>query len=212
MAPPSMTVGRAHFVRPDAIATMLAKALGTSAARVHPFARFIHQKSGGTSAQVERLIGELQRNEFDASDDDTSDDVVSLIVNHCREMPGATQAILRPASCLGNRFAVRVVAHVSGTSIEQAQTDLLPAREAGFIVPEQDACTTYAWVHERVRKAALTCILRVELARLHHSIGCALSQDTSTDELRPHEFDILSHFNWGSAHLSTLFRYEGALS
>jgi serine phosphatase RsbU (regulator of sigma subunit) len=181
----------------DALIPLLADTLGAGSMDAEPLARMLHDKTGGDPLRVNQFLAAVHREGFIDFDDDKNDYLVGLIVNRIREMPEATQAALRTAACLGNRFDVRVVADVGNISVAQANEALRPACVDGLLVIEERARETHLWFHDRFQQAALSAISDAQLPQVRLDIGRAMLRESTPEELRARAFEIAGHLNDG---------------
>src|SRR5207249_1709300 len=102
---------------------------------------------------------------------DITDNVVDLMAAKLRKLPAPTQEALKLAACIGNRFALPVLATVSATTAEATAGSLWDALGEGFVVPPDEpvgggagrgeepgsapsASPSYKFLHDRVQQAA----------------------------------------------------------
>jgi predicted ATPase/signal transduction histidine kinase len=143
-----------------------------------------------------------------------TDNVVELMVRRLRQLPDSAQHALRLAACLGNRFELDTLAITYEKPPADTFGDLLPALEAGFVLPMssleamEDGARPAAllvrrlrFVHDRVQQAAHTLIPPSERASLHLRIGRLLLSHLSPAHQAERLFEIADHLNQGSAFI-----------
>jgi predicted ATPase/signal transduction histidine kinase len=126
-----------------------------------------------------------------------SDNVVDFMVGKLRQLPMATQQLLRLAACVGNVFAQRILllishledAHAVDQGLEPALLEGLVARTG----PEQ-----YRFLHDRIQQAAHALIPAQERKAVHLSIGRLLLASLTPEELQENLFDVVGQLNNGA--------------
>ncbi|MCW6037432.1 AAA family ATPase [Spirulina subsalsa FACHB-351] len=141
--------------------------------------------------------------------------VVDLMINKLKKLPPITQESLKLASCIGNRFSLRILATVSEQSLSEVANSLWDALQEGFIVPSSDAYkipllwkqqeeietipVDYRFLHDRVQQAAYTLIPESEKAITHLKMGRLLLKEVTNIQEDEQLFDIVNHLNAGVA-------------
>ncbi|MCC8994867.1 MAG: diguanylate cyclase [Candidatus Contendobacter sp.] len=121
-----------------------------------------------------------------------TDNVVDLMVGKISRLSPTTQQALQLAACLGNRFALTVLATIYGKSARDTGSDLWEAIQEGLVVTAQ---TEFRFLHDWVQQAAYSLIAPEALGRLHRQIGRQLWHHASPAELEDRIFDITGHLN-----------------
>ncbi|MEO1528763.1 MAG: AAA family ATPase [Planctomycetota bacterium] len=135
-----------------------------------------------------------------------SDNVVDLLLGKLRDLPRDTQRALRLAACLGNKFDLKRLSLLTGTSLRQTAKTLWPAMTERFVLAEEDSykygemdrgnvSPNYRFAHDRLQQAAYCLIEESELAGIHYSVGTSLWRGTSGEELDELVFDIVNHLD-----------------
>ncbi|MFM0367557.1 AAA family ATPase, partial [Paraburkholderia sediminicola] len=136
---------------------------------------------------------------------DFADNVVDLMVDKLRQLPGAAQEALQLAACLGNTFDLRHLALVRGHAaprvrhglgMAESEQGLAAAVRASLIVCNDG---TGKFLHDRIQQAAYSLIPEADRAEVHLRIGRILSASLTADELAEHVFDVANQFNRGAA-------------
>lgn len=143
--------------------------------------------------------------------------IVELIASRIENLPATTQAILKLAACIGNRFSLDILSIVSGKSPGNTASDLYPALQCGLILPLSDAyriplvfeqdesaklnfdCQqiSYKFLHDRIQQAAYSLIPENQKQETHLHIGRLLLQDTPAGSLAENVLDIVNQLNVG---------------
>jgi predicted ATPase/signal transduction histidine kinase len=178
---------------------------------VEPLSARVHEKTGGNPFFLLQLLstlhqeGLLQRTpeggwRWDAEGVQArgySDNVIDFMVGRLRQLPAATQHLLRLAACVGHAFSLPMLATLSGAqTVEQVEQELEPVLQEGFLArsgPEQ-AC----FLHDRIHQAAHALTPEQERPAVHLRIGRLLLASLSPEEVREQLFDVVSQLNAGA--------------
>jgi predicted ATPase/signal transduction histidine kinase/DNA-binding NarL/FixJ family response regulator/tRNA A-37 threonylcarbamoyl transferase component Bud32 len=141
---------------------------------------------------------------------DITDNVVELMIQKLRKLPGSTQLVLQLAACVGNTFDLQTLSTIYKRSSEDTYQDLLSALEEGLVLlnseltlASKDLIHThrvnleFRFLHDRVQQAAYALIEDSAKQVTHLQIGRLLWQDTPSDTLSDKLFEIADHFNIG---------------
>ncbi len=146
----------------------------------------------------------------------TDQSVVDLVASNIRQMPEETQALLKLAACIGNRFSLTVLAVISRRSAGRTAKDLWAALQSGLVLPIsknyqmaliadesadealdlQTHPVSYKFLHDRVQQAAYSLIPDDQKQVTHLNIGRLLQQvDTAAER----SLDVVNQLNRGMA-------------
>lgn len=133
---------------------------------------------------------------------DVAHNVIDLLVERLRNLPGLTQTALKLASCIGNRFTLGTLAGVLDLPIDSVSSALFVALEQGLIVAVNDAigeARAHRFHHDRIQQAAYSLLSEAERCETHLGIGRRLrdSPDRGGDDAL---FDVVKHLD-NAAHL-----------
>ncbi|MBW4509885.1 MAG: AAA family ATPase [Scytonematopsis contorta HA4267-MV1] len=154
-----------------------------------------------------------------------TDDVVEFMAIQLLKLPQETQDVLKLAACIGSQFDLTTLAIVDEKSLEETATDLWKALQEGLILPSShiykffgSGCDvqlkddksvkqknkftidiSYRFLHDRVQQAAYSLISDNEKQATHLKIGKLLLNNTPTNQLEGHIFEIINQFNIGLA-------------
>ncbi|MDC0711316.1 AAA family ATPase [Stigmatella sp. ncwal1] len=225
---------------PQELARWLAEALSCTQEETGSLALLLHQKTHGNPFFVLEFLKTLHQDGLLRFDRDShgelggrrggwiwdlnelravqiTDNVVDLLVGKLQKLLPQTQAALRLAACIGNRFdsALLAIAY-ERTSRETAQ-DLWEAVQEGLILPldssyrllegpspaqedqgEEDIAIHYEFLHDRVQQAAYLLIEEPLRAQVHLTIGRLLRQHLPQSRLDEQLFGVANHLNAGA--------------
>ncbi len=136
---------------------------------------------------------------------DITDNVVQLMIEKLRELPGSTIEVLRLAACVGNHFDLATLAIILEQPTIEIHKHLMPAIKQGLVVPisaremaeEQFFFSAYRFLHDRVQQAAYTMIETRFKRHIHLKIGRLLLKSTPEKERAKRLFEIVDHLNQG---------------
>ncbi|HEY9644796.1 MAG TPA: serine/threonine-protein kinase PknK, partial [Chroococcidiopsis sp.] len=159
-----------------------------------------------------------------------SDNVVELLVIKIQRLNPATQAGLRRAACIGNRFDLQtltVVLHGAGVLPQpepmEAIALLQEAINLGLIIPLNDSYKRielgiaqpddawrmeYKFAHDRIQQAAYSLNSDAERLLVHYQIGQHLLQTAPPSQGNLKLFDIVNHLNISQTLLETRSQHD----
>ena len=149
--------------------------------------------------------------------------VVELISDNIFQLPTPTRSILEIAACLGNNFDLATIAAIHQKSQTATAKELLPALEAGLILPQSDNYQiplfigeleaidleldrveiNYRFLHDRIREAVYSSISDAEKPATHYQIGKILLARYNTADKKDNLFTVVNQLNFGGDLLDT---------
>jgi len=213
---------------PAHLTQFVADTLHTDGDRARPLADLVLSKTAGNPFFVTQLLRTLHQERLVTFDYaarhwqfdldrirriDITDNVVDLMAAKLRKLPAPTQEALKLAACIGNRFALPVLATVSATTAEATAGSLWDALEQGLVVPLDEpvgagrgeepgsapsASPSYKFLHDRVQQAAYALIADEAKRQVHLTVGRLMLSHCPAVELDERIFDIVQHLNLGS--------------
>jgi predicted ATPase/signal transduction histidine kinase/CheY-like chemotaxis protein len=143
-----------------------------------------------------------------------SEDVVDLMIRKMERLAPESQRLLSIASCIGNRFSVAFLAHLSELDAPLVHHAVQEALSLGFLVSyqkppsnEEDLSheTTisdgYRFAHDKIQQAAFSLIPKKEYPAIHTRIGRALLSSYHPDVSTEFVFNMVNHLNAGDLSL-----------
>ncbi len=140
-----------------------------------------------------------------------ADNVVDLMLMRLGTLPGKARAVLKPASCIGGRFDLKVLSMVARTGEKETLQSLWSALEQGLVLPlddnykliplagegEEIPRCEFRFLHDRVQQAAYALIPDAHKRKIHLSIGRLLLSNLSPREREERLFDMVNQLNFG---------------
>ncbi len=207
---------------------LVAATVGASEAEVRPLCEILLAKTHGNPFFLEQFLETLYREGSLYFDDErgrfqwdlarvsstlATDNVVDFLLERLRNLPPATQELVRFAACVGHRFDVRTLSLVSGKSAREVMSDLWPALHEGFVLPLDgnyryadvvalDEAVAppnaqYRFLHDRVQQAAYALTAPEKRADVHLCIGRMLLGPASELSRIENLFEVTDHWNRG---------------
>ncbi|KAB8318835.1 AAA family ATPase [Tolypothrix campylonemoides VB511288] len=147
----------------------------------------------------------------------TDYNIVELIARNICKLPPDTQKVLKLAACIGNSFNLEILAIVNEKSSVATAQEILPAIQAGLILPQSDTYkiplvlteseatslkvddiqVNYKFLHDRVQQAAYSLIPDCEKKVTHQKIGQLLLKNTILQEQKDNIFTLVNQLNFG---------------
>jgi histidine kinase len=129
-----------------------------------------------------------------------TEDIVELMAGRLRNLPDATQSLLKLAACLGHNFDVQLLTAILQVSRQELADRLQPALEEDLILPLGE---NYCFTHDRIQQAAYSLIPDAEKKREHVKIGYSLLQNLIKAGPNTYIFEIVNQLNAGIELLAT---------
>ncbi|MGK5091916.1 AAA family ATPase [Deltaproteobacteria bacterium TL4] len=181
---------------------------------VGEFVKFLYKKKLAWFDH-ETMIWEWDLPRIDA--EQTTDNVVDLMIDKISKLPEATQHALKMASCIGPTFDLKTLAVICKCSLRQVAVDLWPAVQEELLMPlsdqhklllsmeehevEESATNTLKtlvkFLHDRIQQAAHELIDGPLQKSIHLQIGNLLLEHISPSQLEEDLFYIVSQLNIG---------------
>ncbi|MGK3964686.1 AAA family ATPase [Sorangium sp. So ce118] len=170
-----------------------------------PLADAVQKKAGGNPFFVKQFVLSLHDNgvltfaagsgwRWDLARIETlayTDNVVDLMVRTIVRLPATTQAALKLAAAIGNRFELDMLATVSECSPEEAYGRLHPAVGEGLVLAGRE---DYRFAHDKVQEGAYAMIPEADRPAFHLGIGRLLAGKLDLSESQ-NLFDVVGHLN-----------------
>ncbi|ARU58077.1 protein kinase/AAA ATPase/GAF sensor-containing signal transduction histidine kinase [Oleiphilus messinensis] len=220
---------------------LLSDALLQTRLQVLPLAELVHSKTAGNPFFIKEFVKSLYSQNlinFDLEakqwrwdlqtirDQDITENVVDLMLTRMQQLPCATQYLLQTAACIGNRFDVETLQAVMALTERQIFEDLVPAIEAGLIIPKgtfwvpnqvpyaqppqalteatalgsgtHPARSHCRFCHDRMQQAAYESMSPEARIKIHHAIGrCYYDLLPSQKSNQLQLFQTVDHLNLG---------------
>ncbi|HEX2572342.1 MAG TPA: AAA family ATPase [Polyangia bacterium] len=198
---------------PD-VTRMIADTFRVAGSRAEGLAVLVHGKTGGNPFFLGELFKALHAEdlvyfqhetgtwEWDVErirTRDITDNVVELLIGKLHRLAPETQALLKWAACVGNRFDLNTLMIICDRQVHQVPAALMPALSEGFVLPlsgnyrlleadveslEQRLQVDFKFAHDRIQQAAYTLIPEAVKKEMHLSIGRRLQQERPRELLR----------------------------
>ena len=202
---------------PDSVETWLHDTLRCSKTAARPLAALLIARTAGNPFFLGQLLQSLHEKQLlrcqaghwnwdlnAISAANLTDNVVELMAGKIRDLPLATQQVLKLAACIGSRFDSDTLDTVSEIPHAHIADNLLAALRAGLISPVSEplssgldagSAVTYQFLHDRVQQAAYSLVGENERPQLHLVIGRLLLKNTGEAERDEIIFSIVGHLN-----------------
>jgi len=214
-----------------AIADNIGKGIANS--KIEAFARLIFRKTQGNPFFFNQLLKKLHAEKLLTYKAESNlwqwdlgqiqgvgisnSTIVELITSNLVRLPIKTRNILKIAACLGNDFDLATIATIYQKSPTITAQELLPALEAGLILPQSDNYqipllfneseaidlelntikVNYRFLHDRIREAAYNSIAEGEKPATHYQIGKILLERYNSSTEKDNLFAVVNQLNFG---------------
>jgi PAS domain S-box-containing protein len=198
----------------DDVGALVSDALHCTPQHAHSLVQLVHEKTAGNPFFAIHFLRALTEQGLLQRDPDAgawvwdlgrirahgyTENVVDLMVEKLKRLPGSAQRALQQFACLGNVSEIANLSLVFGKSEEAIHASFLEAVRAGLVLPLE---RSYAFLHDRIQEAAYALIPEDNRAGEHLRIGRVLLAGMTADQLDENLFDAASQLNRGSALLA----------
>jgi len=186
---------------------LVADALRSEPAQVHPLAELVHRKSDGNPFFAGQYLTNLSEEGLLRFDADSkawtwelqeigiktfTDDLVDLMARRLQRLPPVAQEALKLLACLGSHADFATLSTLHGGSDQGMHASFRAAVRSGAVLSQKEG---YKFLHDRVQEAAYA-LIPVESRAAHHlRIGRLLLDGTAQDKLAEKIFDIVNQMN-----------------
>lgn len=142
---------------------------------------------------------------------DFTDNVVDLLSSKIKEMTAEAQEVLTLAACIGNRFDLKSLTHISNKPVNKVVMSLWVALIERLITPVGNNISfvhanldmnmldlsrfEYKFTHDRIQQAAYSFIPEESKQEVHYKIGKLLLSNLNKEERKAQVFEIIFHLN-----------------
>jgi predicted ATPase/tRNA A-37 threonylcarbamoyl transferase component Bud32 len=145
-----------------------------------------------------------------------TDNVVELVASRILTLSEKAQSLVKIASCIGDRFEIKILALVLNKSIQETGKIILEALKEGIILPLNQSYKSaevldfskleikndlpdidYKFAHDRVQQAANSLLTSEEKMQTHVDIGHILLDNLPSEHQMDYLFEITNHLNYG---------------
>lgn len=202
-------------LRLDAYEQLLADVLRCDLEEARPLADVLLRKTAGNPFFLRQLLRTLQKDgllRFDVRARTWSwslekiervgimENVVELLVDAIRRLPGPARQLLPFAACVGKRVDTGTLAWVSGGTTDDVFAGLAPALGEGLMVAEvEHGNVAYSFAHDRVQQAAYSLLPSGKQKEVHLRVGRRLFEAPAREDLL---FNAANQLNLGASLLS----------
>jgi predicted ATPase len=128
-----------------------------------------------------------------------TDSVVDLMISKLRQLPIATQEVLKQLACLADNAEIGTLAVINEGSAEEIHSAMWEAARAGLVLK---GAGSYKFLHDRVREAAYLLIPEELRAEVHLRIGRLLIAKMTQEEVADSIFNVVNQLSFGAALIS----------
>lgn len=127
-----------------------------------------------------------------------SDNVVDLMINRIQQLPQELSDVLQYSACLGNRFNLKLLSHITKKPVERLFIDMQELLENGFIVSggHQKEIQMYQFAHDRIQQAAHSILDEIKRNEIHLELARYILRNTKKENINDVIFEIIDHYNF----------------
>ncbi|WP_438002552.1 ATP-binding sensor histidine kinase [Sorangium sp. So ce321] len=208
---------------PGDVTAMVADALDAAPGDAAPLAELLLSRTAGNPFFVRAFLTSLYADGLIERSDDgfrwdldrirqrgITDNVVELMVGRVRQLPPATQGLLKVAGCLGGVFDLGTLAIVAERPVEEVGRDLWSAAAEGLLIPIDPVSSAVEmaaggpgircrFAHDRIQQAVISMVDDEVGPRLYRDVGGRLLRSATAEELTHRLFDVVGLLNQGRA-------------
>ncbi len=148
---------------------------------------------------------------------DSTENVVSLVLDRLQRLPSDTRKILHLAACIGHRFHLSLLAEAHTQAPQEIAQALAPALQHGILFPENaeyrlaeiqtnNLVAAYRFAHDRIQEAAYSLFPLEDTTRTHLCLGRLLLSQHESPEHSNQLFATVDHLRRALPLLSSAER------
>ena len=202
-------------LKEEDVRLMVSNVLGRSSRSLDELASIVFKKSAGNALFANQFLKAIYKNEMLFFDNDEGSwnwkidklisynvegNIVNLFLETINELPNDTIAILKLASCIGNKFWLENLVKISAQEKKKLIKDFNLALDLDLVIESLDG--SYYFVHDRVQQAIYSLIDEHGKKENHLKIARVLLKTTQEKDLREDIFDIVNQYNFGRELIS----------
>ncbi|XYH92286.1 AAA family ATPase [Sorangium sp. So ce1128] len=211
---------------PGDVTAMVADALDSTPGDAAPLAELLLSRTAGNPFFVRAFLTSLYADGLIERSADgfrwdldrirqrgITDNVVELMVGRVRQLPPATQELLKVAGCLGGVFDLGTLAIVAERPVEEIGLDLWSAAAEGLLIPIDPVSSAVEmaaggpglrcrFAHDRIQQAVISMVDDEVGPRLYRDVGRRLLRSATAEELTHRLFDVVGLLNQGRAAIA----------
>ncbi|WP_437663285.1 trifunctional serine/threonine-protein kinase/ATP-binding protein/sensor histidine kinase [Sorangium sp. So ce1182] len=208
---------------PGDVTAMVADALDAAPGDAAPLAELLLSRTAGNPFFVRAFLTSLYADGLIERSADSfrwdldrirqrgiTDNVVELMVGRVRQLPPATQGLLKVAGCLGGVFDLGTLAIVAERPVEEVGRDLWSAAAEGLLIPIDPVSSAVEmaaggpgircrFAHDRIQQAVISMVDDEVGPRFYRDVGGRLLRSATAEELTHRLFDVVGLLNQGRA-------------
>lgn len=180
---------------------------------VSDLAQVCYQKTNGNPFFLLQLLRSLHKEHlirFDSSknhwtwviekikEKGVTDNVIDLMITRIQQLPPELQYSLQYAACIGNRFNLKLLSHVSQLPVETLFLNMQHLLEDGFIISggQENDIQIYQFSHDRIQQAAHLLLDEKTRNEIHLELARYILKNTKKEQINDTIFDIIDHYNF----------------
>lgn len=202
-------------LKEEDIKLLVSNVLGRSNSPLDELASIVFKKSMGNALFANQFLKAIYKNEmlfFDSEKGswnwdlrklisyNVEGDIVNLFLEAINGLPADTIAILKLASCIGNKFNLQDLVIISDRENGKVVQDFNLALDLDLVIESQDG--SFYFVHDKVQQAIYSLIDGEGKKKNHLKIGRNLLYKTKKKGLKESVFEIVNQFNFGRELIS----------
>ena len=131
---------------------------------------------------------------------DLTSNVVELLIDNLKQLPLATQEVLKLAACVGAQFDLNTLTIICEQSQSAIFHNLKTAMQLGLVLPLSELTAdllfeTFRFGHDRIQQAAYALIEPERKAAVHLRIGRFLWHNLAPEARHERLFEVIDHLN-----------------
>ncbi|MEB2787020.1 adenylate/guanylate cyclase domain-containing protein [Algoriphagus persicinus] len=202
-------------LKEEDVKLLVSNVLGRSNRSLDELASIVFKKSVGNALFANQFLKAIYKNEmlfFDSEEGswnwdlnklisyNVEGDIVNLFLETINELPADTIAILKLASCIGNKFYLQDLVTISAQEKVKTTQDFNLALDLDLVIESLDG--SFYFVHDRVQQAIYSLIDEKDKKENHLKVGRTLLKTSQEKGLREGIFELVNQYNFGKELIS----------
>lgn len=190
----------------ESVNQMLSETLSSSASGTFALSQLLRNKTGGNPFFLKQFLTSLYKNRYilfkqqqwlwdidKITGSGITENVLEFMADKIKRLNPGTQELLKIASCMGNKFDLKLLSDITSKAKKEVFQDLYEALTEELVISEDDTDEKFKFVHDRIHQSVYSLIEWDKKCETHLNLGRLMLNNTG--EMEENIFEAVNHFN-----------------